>query len=107
VAFRSPRVPSQFSDFDKRGIVRHSTKVRVSSDRTGRRAVRVAERLNDELEAFWSQCAMGADPAAASYEEVRRRARSLGFDYLENSQLLSMSAEKRLERLEALLTGRI
>jgi hypothetical protein len=61
-----------FSEFDKRGIVRHSTKVRVSTDRTGRRAVRVAQRLNDELEAFWSQCAAGADPAAASYEEVRQ-----------------------------------
>jgi len=101
------RVPSEFSEFDKRGIVRHSTKVRVSSDRTGRRAVRVAQRLNDELEAFWSQCAAGADPAAASYEEVRRRARSLGFEYVESNQLLSMSAEKRLERLEVLLTARL
>ena len=101
------RVPAEFSAFDKRGIVRHSTKVRVSSDRTGRRAVRVAERLNDELEAFWSQCVRGADPVAASYEEVRRRARSLGFEYVENSQLVSMSAEKRLERLESLLSARL
>lgn len=50
------RVPSEFSQFDKRGIVRHSTKVRVSSDRTGRRAVRVAERLNEEPEALILRC---------------------------------------------------
>ena len=101
------RVPLEFSQFDKRGIVRHSTKVRVSSDRTGRRAVRVAEKLNHELESFWSQCVRAADPTAASYDEVRKRARSLGFEYIENSQLMSMSAEKRLERLEALITARL
>ena len=33
------RVPAEFSEFDERGIVRHSTKVRVASDRTGRRAM--------------------------------------------------------------------
>jgi len=64
-------VPLEFSAFDKRGIVRHSTKVRVSSDRTGRRAVCVAERLNEKLEAFWAQCVRAADPTAASYDEVR------------------------------------
>ena len=34
------RVPAEFSTFDKRGIVRHSTKVRVASDRTGSRLAR-------------------------------------------------------------------
>jgi hypothetical protein len=99
------RVPAEFAAFDKRGIVRHSTKVRVATDRTGRRAVRVADQLNSELEAFWSQCASAADPLAGTYEQVRRRARSLGFEYTENSQLVSASAEKRLERLEALIAG--
>jgi integrase len=101
------RVPAEFAEYDKRGIVRHSTKVRVSSDRTGRMAVRIAERLNTELEAFWSQRAGISDPNAGTYEEVRRRARSLGFEYLENSQLLSQSAEKRLERLEALFSAKL
>jgi integrase len=101
------RVPSQFSDFDKRGIVRHSTKVRVSSDRTGRRAERVAERLNAELEAFWSQCAGKSDPNAGTYEEVRRRARSLGFEYVENSQLVDQTVQQRLGRLETLLMAKL
>lgn len=43
------RVPREFSDFDARGVIRHSTKIRVSADRTGRRATRVA----DKLEAYW------------------------------------------------------
>ncbi|MBV8917303.1 hypothetical protein [Bradyrhizobium sp.] len=98
------RVPMEFAEFDRRGIVRHSTKVGISSDRTGRRAIRVAEKFNEELESFWLQCAQAADPAAASYDEVWRRARSLGFNYIENSELVSASAQKRLERIEALLS---
>jgi hypothetical protein len=34
-------------------------------------------------------------------------ARSLGFEYLGNSPLLLLSAEKRLERLEALVASRL
>jgi hypothetical protein len=47
------RVPAEFVDFDKRGIIRHSTRVKVADDRTGRRAIRVAQKLNHELEGFW------------------------------------------------------
>lgn len=98
------RVPMEFAGFDRRGIIRHSTKVRVSTDRTGRRAIRVAERLNAELEAYWHQAAGdSADTAARGYEEARRRARSLGFEYTENDQILQFPLEKRLERIEAIL----
>jgi hypothetical protein len=38
------------------------------------------------------------------YEAARRQARTLGFDYLENDQLVALPPEKRLERLEALVT---
>jgi hypothetical protein len=44
------RVPVEFERLDPRGIIKHSTKVRVAQDRTGRRAARVAARLNNELE---------------------------------------------------------
>jgi len=47
------RVPVAFAALDPRGIIRHSTKVRVAADRTGRRATHVADRLNAELEAHW------------------------------------------------------
>lgn len=66
------RVPAEFSAFDKRGIVRHSTKVRISSDRTGRRALRVADRLNSELEAFWAHAARRENPEVSRYDELRR-----------------------------------
>jgi hypothetical protein len=39
-----------------------------------------------------------------SYEMARSRARALGFDYVENDQLLQQPTEVRLERLETLVT---
>ncbi|WP_375413011.1 tyrosine-type recombinase/integrase [uncultured Bradyrhizobium sp.] len=100
------RVPVEFAEFDRRGIVRHSTKVRVANDRTGRRATRVADRLNSELEAHWRELAgNGCDEAIRTYDEARRRARSLGFEYLDNPQLLLAPWEKRVERLEAILAN--
>lgn len=102
------RVPAEFTAFDHRGIVRHSTKVRIASDRTGRKATRVADRLNAELEAYWRQLLDGESQTAASgYEDARRRARSLGFEYLEAPQIVALPPERRLERLEALITGKL
>jgi hypothetical protein len=37
------------------------------------------------------------------YDEARRRARSLGFEYIENAQLLMLPPEERLDRLETLV----
>jgi integrase len=99
------RVPIEFAQLDPRGVIRHSTKIRISKDRTGRRAARVAERLNDELEVFWKGLVEGRSrDELVSYDAVRARARALGFDYLENAQLINLSPERRLERLETLVT---
>lgn len=99
------RVPLEFAALDRRGIVRHSTRVPVSADRTGRRAIRVAMRLNAELEAHWHQLAGDrSDDAMKGYDEARRRARSLGFEYADGEQILAFPWEKRMERIEALLT---
>jgi hypothetical protein len=38
------RVPSEFAKLDPLGVIKHSTKVRVAHDRTGRRAARVARQ---------------------------------------------------------------
>lgn len=98
------RVPVEFAALDPRVIIKHTTKIRVASDRTGRRAVRVAMKLNEELENFWHELAERQLLRASSgYEAARRRARSLGFEYIENAQLLMLPAERRLERLEALV----
>lgn len=98
------RVPAEFSHFDVRGIVKHSTKVRISTDRTGRRAARVADKLNAELELFWKGLAEGKSKEELTrYDEARRRARVLGFDYVENADMILLPPEKRLERLETLV----
>jgi integrase len=100
------RVPVEFAKLDARGIVKHSTRIRIATDRAGRRAVLVAEKFNEQLEIFWKGLSDGRPRASLnSYELTRRRARALGFDYIENDQLLRQPAEARLERLEALVVN--
>lgn len=99
------RVPLEFAGLDARGIVRHSTKVKVRDDRTGRRATRIAEKLNGELEAFWQAAAHGpAREQAERYDATRQFARTLGFEYVANEQLLQFPIERLLERLETLVS---
>ncbi len=54
---------------------------------------------------FWSSLAGGHKAHLNSYETARRQARALGFDYIENQQLLKAAPEARLERLEALVNA--
>ncbi|WP_271611436.1 hypothetical protein [Bradyrhizobium sp. CCBAU 21360] len=102
------RVPKEYCNLDTRGVIRHSTKVRVASDRTGRRAMQVVDKLNAELEAHWQLIAgKELDTAATSYDQARKTARSLGFDYLDSSDIPPLPIAQRLLRLETLvLTGR-
>lgn len=41
--------------------------------------------------------------ARGRYDDARRQAQTLGFEYLENAYLLALPTEARLERIEALL----
>ena len=77
---------------------------RISDDRNGRCASRIAQKLSEQLEAFWCSLALGRRSDEISrYDAARYRARSLGFDYIENGQLLAFPVEKVLDRLEALI----
>lgn len=99
------RVPTEFCHLDKRGVVKHSTKVKVSKDRRGTRAGRIADSMNRELEAYWRGLVEGkAQEAADRYAEARRRARVLGFDYVEAHELVTRSDLEVLERLEKLVS---
>jgi integrase len=99
------RVPAEFVQYDSRGVIKHSTKVRIATDRAGRRAAGVADKLNRQLELYWHGLAGGKSRAQlTSYEEARRRARALGYDYVDNDQLLELPPERRLERLETLVS---
>jgi integrase len=96
------RVPTEFAALDRRGIIRHSTRIKIVEDRLGRRAARVAHQR--ELESFWKELAGGQSKTDINrYEQARRHARSLGYDYLPNSELIDLPQDKRLERLEALV----
>ena len=98
------RVPNEFAQLDTRGVVKHSTRIKIANDRAGRRAARIAERLNEELELFWKGlCGGRPKEQLTSYDLARRRARALGFEYVENEQLLQQQPDTRLERLEALV----
>ncbi len=93
------RVPSEFSHVDRRGIVKHSTKIRVEDDRSGRRAARVAEEFNKALEAEWKALTDGKQ--SGDYARVRSRAMALGFEYKEQTALLAGPPEEWLKRLES------
>ncbi len=98
------RVPIEFANVDKRGVIKHSTRVKIATDRAGRRAARVADRFNEQLEVFWKGLSNGHPKSTLnSYELARSRARAIGFDYVENDLLLQQPSEARLERLEALV----
>jgi len=98
------RVPIEFAELDKRGVIKHSTRIKIADDRAGRRAARVAEKLNEQLEIFWKGLSDGhRKEHLNSYDAARRRARSLGFDYVEGDVLLREGPEARLQRLEALV----
>jgi integrase len=100
------RVPLEFAELDKRGIVKQSTKIKIQRDRRGTRAGRIADNMNRELEAYWRGLIEGkAQEAADRYAEARRRARTLGFDYVEVSELASRSTIEVLERLERLVSN--
>ncbi len=102
------RVPAAYAEFDPRGIIRHSTRIRIAEDRLGRRAGRAALLLNKELETYWRSLAdKGATAHLGHYDDVRKRAKALGFEYIENGDLIAAPMERRLERLESLMTQRL
>lgn len=98
------RVPVEFAALDPRGIIRQSTHVRIDEDRHGRRAARVAHKMNAELERHWKMLAAGLSPSDSQrYDDARRTARSLGYDYVPNEDLVLQPIARILERFEALL----
>jgi integrase len=98
------RVPSEFAHLDRRGVVRHSTKIRIASDRAAVRASHVAENFNRSLEQHWRALAdNGSREGVDSYNQARRRARELGFEYVENAKLVASPAPEPLQRLEFLV----
>lgn len=101
------RVPSAFSDLDRRGVVRQSTKIRIVDDPRGVRAATVARALDASLEAYWRGLSSGrVVDAQAGYAAARARARRLGFDYIPAGELSTRPLDEIVSRLEAVMGGR-
>lgn len=102
------RVPTEFAGLDPRGIVKHSTKIAVATDKRGAKASKVADAMNRELEAYWRGLTEGkAQEAADRYAEARRRARAIGFDYVGAQELATRPLEDLVQRYEKLLSARL
>src|SRR5258708_23179433 len=72
------RVPTEFAHLDKRGVVKHSTRIKIADDRAGRPAATVADSLNLQLELFWKGLADGKPKKELlHYDKPRRSARAL------------------------------
>jgi integrase len=102
------RVPHEFADIDRRGIVKQSTKIRVAEDPKGRRAARVAAHINAELEGYWRGLVEGrAAEAERRYQAARKRARALGFEYTPAAELATLPVNEILARLDVLVGRRV
>ena len=99
------RVPAEFAQLDRRKVAMLSTRVRVADDPRCVRANRIVQRLDAELQLYWSSLKNGADPLAMKrWEWARETARRFGFDYVEGAILQDHLGEllKRLEALQPL-----
>ncbi|MBB2973986.1 tyrosine-type recombinase/integrase [Mesorhizobium sp. RMAD-H1] len=100
------RVPKEFAQIDNRGIVKETTKIRIVDDPRGIRAGKIAEGLNAALEQYWHAMVEGkAAEARQRYDTARKRARALGFDYVEAAELAAeRSASEIVARFEQLMS---
>lgn len=102
------RVPSAFSEYDERSLVRQSTGVRVADDPRGIAAKRVASDINGVLEKYWRTLVDGRSvDAQRRYDAARSRARQLGFSYELASDLAARLPEvaARLDALDTIPDG--
>lgn len=98
------RVPVDYAQFDRRGIVKLSTKIKVANDRTGVKAGRVAAKLNEKLELFWRGMAGGkATEAKQAWQDAVARARLLDLDYVAPAEGAARPLADVLNRLEVLM----
>jgi hypothetical protein len=65
------RVPIEFATLDSRAVIKHSTRIKIANDRSGRRAARVTEKVNEQLEIFWERIV--GRQAKQRFEQLRPR----------------------------------
>lgn len=98
------RVPKEFADLDRRGIVRLSTGIAVADDPRAIRAGKVVLTLGAELEAYWRGLRDGqSGEAQRRFEAAQQRARKLGLPYRTAEELQeSATLDEILKRVRLL-----
>lgn len=98
------RVPKDFADLDRRGLVRVSTEIAVADDPRGVRAHEVVKQLTMELEAYWRGLRDGQSAEARlRYEADQKRARALGLPYQAVGEIAQGPLEDFLKRVQILM----
>ena len=103
------RVPKHVADLDTRRFVKIATRVRYVDDPTaGKRAAKIADRLNEATEVYWAELLAGRhNEARQQLTLATKRAVQLGFTYQSAIEVAGLPAiEAILTRIEALGTGR-
>lgn len=101
----SRRVPKHVADLDTRGCVRIATKVRVLDDPSGKRASKIADRLDAATEAYWGALVAGrGSEARTQLVLATKRALQLGMTFIQTAtEVATLSAvEAILARVETL-----
>jgi integrase len=99
------RVPKDFAELDRRGLVRISTGIAVADDPRAIRARDVVKQLNTELEAYWRGMRDGQSAEARlRFEAAQKHARSLGLTYLTNAELAAGPESDLIERIRLLVS---
>lgn len=97
------RVPAEFADLDRRGIVFISTEIPISDDPRGIRATATVKRLSAELDAYWRGRKDGqSGEARLRYEQAVKRARALGLPYQTAAELAAGPLDEILKRIQLL-----
>ncbi|MES2671646.1 MAG: integrase [Pseudomonadota bacterium] len=98
------RVPADLAHLDTRGIVRHSTKIRIADDKQQIKARIVADQMDSDLEAYWRSLGAGDRVAAESaHEEARKRARAMGLQFVPAAEIAAAPLAEIVLRLERLV----
>lgn len=100
------RVPPEYAEFDKRGIVRISTGIRIRDDRGGVKAARAVARIDIDVEAAWRASAgHTARAGVLALEDARARAQALELSYKPADDVAEEALAEILRRLDALAVG--
>jgi integrase len=100
------RVPKEYAALDPRGIVQHSTRIRVADDPRAISATRKASELNRDLETYWRGLLDGdTAQAVRDYEAARNASRRLGISEPIDDATKRTIAEL-LDRIEKLTGNR-